>query len=199
MEIEGPMAMFTDPASNPAQRSYPIPTWSQTKGIFEAVCMVHSAFIDPVAVEMCKPLKYYEYKTNNRGPLRDKTSINNDTPYQRHISVLEDPCFRLYGVVKKLTDNLKMTTNPEHALQCIFNKNLKKQKCRYHPCLGLKEFHCTYFGPIREDTEIVHVQEYNKEIPTMLYSIFDENRNGEYSPQYIQNAMIIDGRFVYDK
>lgn len=199
MEIEGPMAMFADPAYGSTPYTYPVPTWSQAKAIFETICKVESAYIDPTHVEICKPVKRSSYMLNYRGPLRENKSIIKGNSLQRHLEVLIDPCFRIYGIVRKLKDNPQMTTNPEHALQCMFNRNLKRERCRYHPCLGLKECHATYFGHLREDTNEIHVQKgENTILQIMLYCVFNKPRNGAYDPHFKQHVEINEGVLRYD-
>src|ERR1700677_3842122 len=48
MEIAGPAAMWTRPDTGSAAISYPGPTFSAAKGIFEAIARVKSAYIRPI-------------------------------------------------------------------------------------------------------------------------------------------------------
>ena len=78
-EIAGPLAMFTRPDTGGTPTSYPVPTWSAAKALFESVATLRSgtAWISPTRVEVCKSrglpggaIKYQRYTTNYGGPLR---------------------------------------------------------------------------------------------------------------------------------
>ena len=90
MEVEGPLALFTRPDSGDTPCSYPVPTWSAAKGMFEAIARTRSAYIKPVTVEICKPIKYRKYVNNYGGPLRKQTDVKGGNSYQLQASVLED-------------------------------------------------------------------------------------------------------------
>lgn len=200
MEIEGPLALFTRPDSGDTPCSYPVPTWSAAKGMFEAIARTQSAYIKPVAVEICKPIKYRKYVTNYGGPLRHPTDVKKNNSFQLQATVLEDICFRLYGVVEELSKAPGKTTNPKHALQAIFERRLGKQQYFYPLCLGWKEFSLSYFGPFRPDTNKRYVQSsHNEIIPSMLYSVFDTPIDGKYAPEFRQNVEIRNGRLEYDQ
>ena len=55
MEISGPTAMFTRPDTGGSFVSYPAPTFSAAKGMFESIARLKSAYIRPRRVEICKP------------------------------------------------------------------------------------------------------------------------------------------------
>jgi CRISPR-associated Cas5-like protein len=57
LEVAGPLAMFTRPDTGGTRTSYPVPTWSACKGIFEAIAFLSSgdAWSCPTRVEVCKP------------------------------------------------------------------------------------------------------------------------------------------------
>ena len=48
LEIAGPAAMFARPDTGSTPISYPAPTYSAAKGIFEAVARKRGAFICPM-------------------------------------------------------------------------------------------------------------------------------------------------------
>jgi CRISPR-associated protein Cas5d len=62
LEVAGPLAMFTRPDTGGTPTSYPAPTWSAAKAMFESVAMLRSgdAWINPtkviVAVGYNKPI-----------------------------------------------------------------------------------------------------------------------------------------------
>lgn len=79
LEVAGPLAMFARPDTGGTPTSYPAPTWSACKGIFEAIAMLNSgdAWINPTRVEVCRrrgtpggSVRFQRYTTNYGGPLR---------------------------------------------------------------------------------------------------------------------------------
>ena len=52
-EIAGPAAMFTKPDTGSSPISYPAPTKSAQKSIFESVVMSKEAYFEPQRVEIC--------------------------------------------------------------------------------------------------------------------------------------------------
>ena len=68
LEIEGPVAIVTRPDSGAGFVSYPAPTYSAPKGIFDCVARWKSAHIQPQRVEICRPIQFQRYATNYGGP-----------------------------------------------------------------------------------------------------------------------------------
>src|ERR1700735_1710539 len=99
MEIAGPGAMFTRPDTGSAAISYPGPTFSAAKGIFEAIARMKSAYIRPTHVEICRPIQFDRYVTNYRGSLRKTCQVRGGDSYQLQALILQDVCYRLYGVI----------------------------------------------------------------------------------------------------
>ena len=196
MEIEGPMAIFSRPDCGDTPCSYPVPTWSAAKGVFEAVARMHGTYISPLVVEICKPIKYRKYVTNYGGPLRKVTEVKKGNSFQLQVTVLEDVCYRLYGEAINYGEH-ENSRNPAHALQERFQRRIKKSRCQYSPCLGWKEFSPNYFGVIRGDTEERFMQPHSEIIPSILHSVFDKPVNGKYAPEFRQNMIIVNGRFKY--
>ncbi|MDP2365487.1 MAG: CRISPR-associated protein Cas5, partial [Ignavibacteria bacterium] len=97
-EIAGPAAMFTRPDTGATPVSYPAPTYSATKGMFESIARIKSAFIKPTRVEICAPIHYHRYTNNYHGPLR-KSGTNN---FQLFATILTNVCYRIYGIVEEL-------------------------------------------------------------------------------------------------
>lgn len=99
MEIAGSTAMWTRPDSGDSPVSYPAPTYSACKGIFESILFGPDVEIIPTRVEICAPVQFHSYATNYKGPLRQKKSIDLGNAYQMYSTVLIDVCYRLYAVV----------------------------------------------------------------------------------------------------
>ena len=59
------------------------------------------------------------------------------------------------------------------------------------PSLGLSEFIPSYFGPLRDDTQVDRT--INLEIPSLLDMMFDRPTDGQLSPTFMQNVKIVEG------
>ncbi len=206
MEVAGRTAMWTRPDSGDSPCSYPAPTFSAVKALFESVLWGPAVMIVPQKVELCSVPQYYSYTTNYGGPLRSNDQINKDNQYQLHATVLIDVCYRLYAHVIPNPDKANMpdkalewdrkTTSPGHAYQAIFNRRLNKGQSYATLCLGWKEFAVSYFGPFRETTRVCSDLP-DIQIPSMLREVFSNGYNSEYSPIYDNDLCIHKGVLVY--
>ncbi len=194
LEIAGPAAMFTRPDTGGSFVSYPAPTYSAAKGIFESIARLKSAYIRPIRVEVCRPIRYHRYATNYRGPLRKGNQLQKDASYQLIAVILADVCYRLHGVVEEVSPS-PVATNHLHALQEMFERRLRNGQCFTVPCLGWKEFTPSYVGPFRESTVVE--EGIGLDVPSMLHSVFDKAVNGSWGPRYVQNARIERGVLDY--
>ena len=209
IEVAAPLAIFTRPDSGGTPTSYPVPTWSAAKGIFESIAFFAdgAAWICPTSVQVCRrvgeeggQVSFQRYTTNYGGPLRKKSLFNKGTSIggssmQVFATVLSDVCYRLHGIV--VGPRRSGTDNPRHHLQDLFVRRLKRGQCHCSIFLGWREFVCSYWGPFREGiTEIDTAL--SLEIPSMLLSVWDNPSNGCYSPVFHQDVQIRAGEIVYD-
>ena len=138
MEIAGPTALFTRPDTGDSPVSYPAPTYSAVKAIFESVLWGPAVEIVPQKVEICTPIQWHSYATNYGGPKRKGDSITKGNNYQLYATVLIDVCYRLYAIArpdrnkerfpKKAKDWDSRTTAPGHAYQEMFQRRNGKSK-----------------------------------------------------------------------
>ena len=157
LEVGGPVAMFARPDTGGTPTSYPVPTWSAAKGIFESIAFLAdgAAWICPTKVEVCRRtdepggfISFQRYTTNYGGPLRKADLMRDGTNMQFFATTLSHVCYRLYGVI--LSSGWKKENNPRHHLEDLFNRRLRRGECFRTPCLGWSEFTCSYWGPFRE-------------------------------------------------
>lgn len=99
MEVAGHTAIWTRPDSGDCPCSYPAPTYSAVRGMFESVLWGPAVLVIPTKVELCAPIQYHSYATNYGGPLRSGTSVKGGNNYQLFATVLTDVCYRLYADV----------------------------------------------------------------------------------------------------
>jgi len=214
MEISGPFAMWSRPDTGATPTSYPVPTWSAVKGIFESVAFFSDgkAWIKPVKVEICKKkgtsvgeLSFQKYTNNYRGVLRSSKSIKGNNSFQFSSLILADVCYRIYAVVENGSgQHLEHGNNPSHALQAIFKRRLKKGQCHKTPALGWNEFVPSYWGPLRDIDDSIPYQtevdqDINIDLVSVLNQVFDKAVEGKYKPSFVQgeNAIIKKGELYY--
>ncbi len=175
MEIAGPTAMWTRPDTGDCPVSYPAPTYSAVRNIFQAILWGQAVKIIPQQVDICAPLRFHTYNTNYGGPLRKSDQMKSGNNFQLLATVLVDVRYRLYADAvetspsdresEKTKEWRRNTKSPGHAYQEIFARRLAAGKCFHTPFLGWKEFTASYFGPIREDST-------TEDITTVLPSMF---------------------------
>lgn len=208
IEVEGPLALFSRPDTGGAPTSFPVPTWSAAKGIFESIARLNSgsAWICPTHVEICRhktdprrgSVQYQRYAFNYGGPLRKDNQLSKGNSLQVFSTVLSEVCYRLHAEIRGDKNRQRHAgINPCHHLQEMFNRRLKVGQCHRTPSLGLSEFTATYWGPFREDiTEVDKVLKLR--IPSLLVSPFSAPVNGSFAPKFQSNAQIKEGCLVYD-
>ncbi|MGB4572360.1 MAG: CRISPR-associated protein Cas5 [Rectinemataceae bacterium] len=207
MEISGSTAMWTRPDTGDCPVSYPAPTYSAVKGIFESILWGPAIQVIPTKVEICAPLQYHTYHTNYGGPLREVGVIASGGGYQLLATILIDVCYRIYAEVVPVDKNKKAyigqealswdkkTTSPGHAYQEIFNRRLSKSQCYAIPFLGWKEFGPNYFGPFREKTKIQ--ADFSTIVPSMLREVFPDSYRSGVAYSFDQNVAISNGTLLF--
>ena len=211
LEIAGPLAMWARPDTGGPPTSYPAPTWSAAKGVFEALARLASgdAWINPRRVEICRPVGttggevfFQRYTTNYGGPLRKSNQLRLGSSYQLFATVLSNVCYRFYGDVVGPDSARAVGTNSQHHLQDLFRRRLKQGRVHRTPCLGWSEFTASYWGEFRDGKQgreiVTEVDDaLNLEIPSMLHSVFDYPVNGRYQPRFVQQVSIRKGTLIY--
>lgn len=207
LEISGDTAMWTRPDTGDCPGSYPAPTYSAAKGIFESILWGPAIQIVPTKVEICTPVQYHNYQTNYGGPLRKPGVIAGGGGFQLLATVLIDVCYRLYAEVSPIPKTAKnrvphkarqwdeKTTSPGHAYRDIFNRRLKRGQCFTLPFLGWKEFGPSYFGVFRETTKVQ--SDINMVIPSMLREVFSEGYASKCAFTYEQDIKITAGMMEF--
>lgn len=203
MEIAGNTAMWTRPDTGDCPVSYPAPTYSAVKGIFESLLWGPAVEIVPTRVEICAPIQYHNYQTNYGGPLRKSTVIASGGGFQLLATVLIDVCYKLFAEVSPVSTVIKeripdkarqwdrKTSSPGHAYRAIFDRRLRRGQCFATPFLGWKEFGPSYFGPFREETKVQ--SNINIVIPSMLREVFSEGYASKSVFSYDQDMKITGG------
>jgi CRISPR-associated protein Cas5d len=194
LEVASPAAMFVRPDTGATPISYPVPTYSAVKGMFDAVLRRRNIYVRPSRVEICRPIRYERYVTNYGGPLRKTRQIDQGNNYQLIATILVDVCYRLFAEVKEKKRTGRRTSNYAEDFQREFDRRLHHGQTFYTPCLGWKEFVPSYFGPLRADTR--PDQHANVIIPSLLHSMWERQR---VSPMFRQNVEVKEGVMWYER
>ncbi|OHD17302.1 MAG: hypothetical protein A2Y38_25345 [Spirochaetes bacterium GWB1_59_5] len=207
-EVAGPLAMFSRPDTGGTPTSYPAPTWSAAKALFESIAFFAdgAAWICPTKVGICRRIgepggrvSVQRYTTNYGGPLRkadlfNKGPIAGGSSMQLFATVLHSVCYRLHGVIVGAQNGRQ--NNPRHHLQDLFYRRLRRGQCFRTPCHGWSEFTCSYWGPFRDAmTEVDDAL--TREIPSMLLHVWSDPENGQYAPVFCQSIRIEAGVLEY--
>lgn len=206
LEISGPTAMWTRPDTGDSPVSYPAPTYSAAKGIFESICWLKSAEVRPTRAEILSPLVFHTYSTNYGGPLRKSKNVTSGNSYQLLATVLINVRYRLYANVVRGPDIGNRHTsqsrvyhqqqrNGAHAYRDMFRRRLDRGQWFSTPSLGWKEFVPDYVGLPRDD--MPPAADINTVLPSMLHSVFAAPSYGTYQPLFRQNVVIEHGVLNY--
>ncbi|MGB7324035.1 MAG: CRISPR-associated protein Cas5 [Rubripirellula sp.] len=205
LEIAGPLAMFSRPDTGGTPVSYPMPTFSACKGIFETIAWLNrGAWIKPIKVEICKAknrpggrINFQSYANNYGGPLRKADQIANGNSFQYFNQILTNVCYRLYGdVVANETAPDRKGENSRHYLEHLFNRRLRQGRCFRTPCLGLSEFTANYWGPFRDSFEVDQDLD-GLRIGAMLKSVWSAPIHGSYDPKFEQELAVEKGVLTF--
>jgi len=208
MEVAGPLAMFARPDTGGTPTSYPVPTWSAAKGLFESIAFLAdgTAWFCPTKVEVCRlrgaaggQVSFQRYTTNYGGPLRksdlfSKGMTAGGSSMQLFATVLVDACYRLHAVIA--SPKFVARNDPRHYLQDLFDRRLKRGQCFRTPCLGWSEFTCSYWGPFRPEVTEVDTA-LSMEIPSMLLAMWSSPSGGRSEPLFLPNVGIRSGVLGY--
>jgi len=202
LECSGPLAMYARPDTAGHPTSYPVPTWSATKGILESIAFLSrgEAWFCPTRVEICRRVgtpggwvSFQRYAFNYGGPLRKRLSVKNGSRMQVFATIVANPCYRIYAEVRGARADGER--NPRHHLQHLFERRISQGRCYRTPALGWSEFTCDYWGPFRLEWETDDAL--NVEIPSMLTSVWDRPRDGSYTCCFAQDVRIERGVLSY--
>lgn len=206
MEIAGDTALWTRPDCGDSPCSYPAPTYSAVRGLFESILWGPAILVIPRKVELCAVPQFHAYATNYGGPLRQSKAIKKGDNYQLFATVLVNVCYRMYADVipnpKKsaISERARAwdrsTTSPGHAYQDMFNRRLSRGQSYATLFLGWSEFTPSYFGPFRETTRVC-TDLPDIQIPSMLRGAFQGGHCSDYRAIYDTDLCIHQGTLVY--
>jgi len=198
LDVWGEFACFTRPELKVERFSYPVPTPSAVRGIYDAIyCKPKEFRWQVTSVEILSPPAYIALRRNE---VKDKISVRNvqgwmagDSPpepiwadgtkadlgtdlkgrTQRQTMALRDVRYRLHAEVRPwpgFEDRLS-------GLEGQFRRRAAHGKCVYQPYFGCREFPA-YFELVTIGAAPARLACLNQDIGFMLYDVFDLAKPG---------------------
>lgn len=194
IEVWGDFACFSAPANKVERFSYPCPTPSAARGVFDAIYCHPPEF--RWQLNRIEILRYPQYIALRRNEVKEKTSVN---AVKKWMAGKEEP----YPIVADATDKdtkgrtqrqtmaLSKVRYRMHASICPwpgfekrqkafdqqFQRRVNKGKCFQQPYLGCREFVAFFGQPTSDDQPVPFTQE----LGLMLYDVFDLSKQNSPS------------------
>lgn len=190
LEVSGPLAMFSDPASGSDSISYPLPPPSACVGMIESVCRIRDVSVEIVAVASATAPKWSDFTYNSFSQDRKPDLLKKDLACQIKETVLESPTFQILAL---LTNSKRIEKiNNAHSMQEQFFRRLQRGQNFSQVSLGRREFLATYCGHIKTDWS--ENKKYSLKIPSMVMKVFEKN---EVKIQVKQNLIVKDNVLTF--
>ena len=196
LEVWGDFACFSRPEMAVERFSYPCPTPSAARGVFEAIYFKPAFYWQVRQIELLTPPAYIALRRNEvkdkisdqavkkwmKGtaipePLfadADKTLVGTDQKgrTQRQTMALRSPRYRLHAKIVPRRGNESQQASYDKQ----FNRRAAQGKCFAQPFLGCKEFVC-FFRLVESLEHEPAACNYSQDLGLMLYDVFDLTQN----------------------
>jgi CRISPR-associated protein Cas5d len=193
LEVWGDFACFSRPEMKVERFSYPLPTPSATRGIFEAIYVKPKEF--RWQIERVELLSAPSYIALRRNEVKEKASVATVEQWakglksaepiwadgsgdekgrtQRQTMALRDVRYRLHATIRPWPGFEVQIT----GLEAQFRRRAQTGKCFYQPYFGCREF--AAFFELREAFEGGPAPiSWSTDLGLMLYDVFDLSRPG---------------------
>lgn len=198
LDVQGDLACFSMPIPYPERYSYPCPTPSAARGIFDSIYVKPTQFRWQIErVEILKSISYISLRRNEvkdtvnvaavqkwiggRAPIEpiyadgDKTLLGTDEKgrTQRQTMALRDVRYRLHAHIRPW----KGYEQELASLESQFLRRAKAGKCFVQPCFGQREM-VAYFRLAEECPDHPDPVPFDQDVGWMLYDVFDLSQPG---------------------
>ncbi|TKJ40970.1 type I-C CRISPR-associated protein Cas5 [candidate division TA06 bacterium B3_TA06] len=196
LDVWGDFACFSRPELKVERFSYPVPTPSAVRGIYDAIYCKPTEFRWQVTrIEILNPPAYIALRRNevkDKAPsertilrwmdgkddpqpiLADCTDDPNKGRTQRQTMALKDVRYRLHAEIRPWSGFESRLQGMENQ----FRRRAAKGKCIYQPYFGCREFPA-YFELVDVDAPPAEPISLTKDLGLMLYDVFDLSRPGK--------------------
>jgi CRISPR-associated protein Cas5d len=194
LDVWGDFACFTRPELKVERFSYPVPTPSAVRGIYDAIYCKRTEFRwQATSVEILAPPQYIALRRNE---VKDKVSsklaetwmqgVNSPEPIwadgsesrdkgrtQRQTMALRNVRYRLHAEIRPWPGF------EEHLLgfEEQFRRRAAHGKCIYQPYFGCREFPA-FFDLLEVGAPSAKIEQFDLDIGLMLYDVFDLSQPG---------------------
>lgn len=199
LDVWGEFACFTRPEMKVERFSYPVPTPSAVRGIYDAIyCKPKEFRWQVTSIEILAPPAYIALRRNE---VKDKVSERNVRGWidgktepepiwadgtkaelgtdlkgrtQRQTMALRDVRYRFHAEIRPWPGYEDRLAGMEEQ----FRRRAAHGKCIYQPCLGCREFPA-WFELVPVGAPAVPRADFSQDIGLMLYDVFDLSSPGE--------------------
>ncbi|MFV2065647.1 MAG: type I-C CRISPR-associated protein Cas5c [Pirellulales bacterium] len=198
IDVRGDFACFSRPELKVERWSYPCPTPSAARGVFEAIYFKPQFYWQVERIELLAAPAYIALRRNEvsqTGPT-DRTvkswakgtvspkPIHADADtvrQQRQTMALRNPHFRLHGRIVSRNGN----GSEQKAFDNQFIRRARHGKCFQQPYFGCREF-AAYYRFVQDPNNESSPIDYSQNLGHMLYDVFDLKQvNTCSAPPYI--------------
>lgn len=194
LDVWGEFACFTRPEMKVERFSYPVPTPSAVRGIYDAIYCKPKEF--RWQVTRIEVLEHPRFIALRRNEVKDKASVKNVQQWikgssppepiwadgseardkgrtQRQTMALRDVRYRLHAEVRPWPGFEDRLAGMEEQ----FRRRAANGKCIYQPYFGCREFP-VWFELVEVGSAPPQVPELDLDVGLMLYDVFDLSRPG---------------------
>jgi CRISPR-associated protein Cas5d len=205
LEVWGDFACFTRPEMKVERYSYPCPTPSAARGVYEAIYFKPQFYWQVRRIELLRPpslialrrnevkdkvstLAIQKWMTGKADPQplwadADASLLGTDMKgrTQRQTMALRKPRFRVTAsIVPRPGHEAKQVAFDEQ-----FIRRASQGKCFQQPCLGAREF-VAFFRYVQLDKNEPVPCDFNQDLGLMLYDIFDlRQANDQHASPFV--------------
>jgi CRISPR-associated protein Cas5d len=200
LDVRGDFACFSRPELSVERFSYPCPTPSAARGIFDAIFLKPEQFRWQIErIEILKPVAYVPLRRNEVKetisvkaverwiagkelvqPIladADKALLGTDEKgrTQRQTMALRDVRYRVHAHIRTWRAGEELI-----SLERQFMRRATAGKCFTQPYFGQREF-VAYFRLADDCADFPEPVPFNEDVGWMLYDVFDQSRPGKSS------------------
>lgn len=207
VEVRGDFACFSRPEMKVERFSYPCPTPSAVRGIFEAIYFKPQFYWQVTKIEILNKPEFISLRRNEVGSVTSAANVKkwmngsaHPTPLmaddstqrqQRQTIAIRNPKYRLHAYIVPHGDYKKELP----AYDAQFERRAKCGKTFQQPYLGCREF-VAYYRYLQDIDDVPEAIDYSQNMGIMLYDVFDLRKvNNCYVKPYISvfQAEILNG------
>jgi CRISPR-associated protein Cas5d len=198
LDVWGEFACFTRPELKVERFSYPVPTPSAVRGIYDAIyCKPKEFRWQATRIEILSPPEYIALRRNE---VKEKVSVRNVLGWmigesvpvpiwadaakaelgtdqkgrtQRQTMALRDVRYRFHSEIRPWFG----FEDKQRVMEEQFRRRAAHGKCLYQPFFGCREFPA-YFELVEDPSIPIHKARIDFDIGLMLYDVFDLSRPG---------------------